>query len=275
MNKKIKSIISIILIFISIGIFSGCTNNSSQIIHSFIKEDIKSVDIIVGKFKKIVDEPKDIDLIRDLLNSINGQIDSNHVALDGWKFEFKLINQDEELVDEIIIYKDYLSYNAKIYNYDNKDNLYNEIYKLYEQLEYDEIVEIEIEESIKAEKNRRETLESNEAMQGFWLQDNQEHLYFTPDYIVQGDYKFQYKIKEVRSDYIYITAFKESRFSLKENKLFDLYLEFDNTRNNMRLKKEVEQLWSPPLIYKENMVYVSNNNYILGSFESEFFDKYN
>jgi len=270
MNRKFKSIVSITLIFVLLSILSGCANNY-QVTHSFSVEDTKSIEFITGKFKKIVDRHEDIKSIQNILGSIPSEAVSNDVVLDGWKYEFKVIGENEDLVNKVVIYNDYLSYNNKLYIYSDQDKLYNELHELYDELEYSEVIETEIEESINTEKKNREKLPIDEAIQGFWFKDNQGSLHITPDHLIQDSYKFRYRIKEIGSDNIYITAFKESKFSLKENELFDLYLEIDDTRNNMRYKKIINQLWSSPLIYEENAVYISDDNNILGSFDSDFF----
>jgi len=272
MNKKIKSIVSIILISVILSSLSGCVNNY-QVTNSFKIEDTKSIEFAEGKFKKVVDRHEDIKSIQDLLNKLNIEVVPDDVALDGWKYEVRVINENEELIDKIVIYKDFLSYNNKIYRYSYQDKLYNNLYELYEKLDYDEIIEKEIEESIEIDKRNREELSLNEAMKGFWFKENQEGFSLTSEYLIQGTYKFKYKIKETGSNYVYLTAFEESKFSSKEKELFDLYLGIDKTRNNMKLKKIVNQLWSSPLIYEENAVYINDDNHILGSFDSSFFNE--
>ena len=274
MNKKIKSVVGSILMFIILSLLSGCVNNY-QAVHSFEIADVKSIEFTEGKFIKNIDRYEDIKLIQDLFNKIHSEVVSDDVVLDGWKYEFKVINENKKLVNKIVIYKDYLSYNNEIYSYSYQNNLYNKLHELYENLEYDEIIEKEIQENIDTDKKNREKLLINEAMKGVWFKDNQEFFYFTSDYLIQNRYKFKYKIKETGSRYIYLTAFKKSRSSSKEKELFDLYIEIDRTRNNMRLKKIVNQLWSSPLIYEENAIYINPDNYILGSFDSSFFSNEN
>lgn len=70
---------------------------------------------------------------------------------------------------------------------------------------------------------------------------------------------------------MYISVFKDSKMVSNNNMLFNLYLEIDDTRSNMRLKKVINQLWASPLVYENNAVYINQYNYILGSFESDYF----
>lgn len=271
MNKNAKSIASIILISTILSLLSGCINNY-QAAHSFKIEDTKSIEFTQGKFKKIVDRYDDIKAIQNLLNKLHSEIELDDIDLRGWKYAFKVINENKELISEIVIYKDYLSYNNKIYRYYYQDKIYNKLYKLYEKLDYDEILEKEIEEIIEIGKKSREELPISEAIKGFWIKDNQEEFSLTSEYLIQGTYKFPYKIKETGSNYIYLTAFEESKSSSKEKELFELYLEVDSTRSNMRLKKIINQLWSSPLVYEENAIYINDDNHMLGSFDSSFFN---
>jgi len=142
MNKKIKSILIIMLVSIILSLFSGCVNND-QVTSSFEIKNIKSIEFTEGKFKKIVDRHEDIKTIQDLLNKLNIEVMPYDGVVDGWKYEFKVINENEELNSEIVIYKDYLSYNNKIYSYSYQDKLYSKLNELYKNLEYDEVIEKE------------------------------------------------------------------------------------------------------------------------------------
>lgn len=271
MNKKIKYILNITLIAISLSILSGCTYETNEIFNFFVVEDIKFIEFTADKLKKNVDRQEDIKLIQKIFSKIDSEVVLEDLEVHGWKYEFKIMNENKELVNKIIIYSDYLESNNKLYKYDSKDNLYIELNELYNKLEYDEVVEENIEISIKEDRIRRDTLEIREAIQGVWFKENNEHLYFTPEHLVQGTYKFKYKINEVGSNYIYITALQESKLSTAEKALFDLHIEIDNTKNNIKLTKTVNQLWTSPLVYEENAIYINDDNYMLGSFDSDFF----
>jgi len=135
MNKNFKSVVSILLVSIILSLLSGCINND-QASHFFEIKDTKSIEFTEGKFKKIVDRYDDIKAIQNLLNKLHSEIALDDVDLRGWKYTFKVINENEELISEIVIYKEYLSYNNKIYKYYYQDKIYNKLYTLYEKLDY-------------------------------------------------------------------------------------------------------------------------------------------
>jgi len=273
MNKKNKKVLNIVLLAISLMTLSGCNDKGEQLFHTIFTEDVKCVEFISGKHSKIVEKRKDIQLIQSIIGQLKVVAISNTNEVHGWKYELKLKNENNELVDEITIYSDYIYYKKQLYKYEDVSNLYVKLEEVYNKLHYGEIIDKKIEEKINMEKSKRETFNLEKVIQGFWLKEDYEHFYFTPNYIVQGDYKFKYKIKEIGADYLVLSVFKESIFFSNEQMIFQLHLEIDDTRNNMLLTKTVQQLGTSPHIYEYKGVYINDDNYILGSFNSDFFVK--
>lgn len=272
MNLKNKNIIRIFLITISLSILSGCTNAKEVSFQDYSIESIESIEFISEQFKKVIDKYEDIKLVQNLFKKIKIEksLEITDANITGWKYAFNTIDKNKNPIDEIIFYEKYLYYNNEFYSYSNRD-LFNSLKELYDRLEYEEIVEEAIEVEIEMYKNKRKSLPLEKALEGYWLLDDYGHVYFTQDNLRQGDYTFKYKIKEVGVDYIYISVFKDSKVVSNNNMLFNLYLEIDDTRSNMRLKKVINQLWASPLVYENNAVYINQDNYILGSFESDYF----
>ena len=274
MSQKNKNIIKIFLIAISLSILSGCTNAKQVSFQDYSIESIESIEFISEQFKKAIDKYEDIRLIQNLFKKIKVEksLEIPDADITGWKYTFKTIDKNKNLIDEIIFYERYLYYNNKFYSYSYSDrDLFNRLKELYDRLDYEEIVEEQIEYEIEMYKNKRKSLPLEKALEGYWLLDDYGHVYFTQDNLCQGDYTFKYKVKEVGVDYIYISVFKDSKMFSNNNMLFDLYLEIDDTKNNIRLKKVVNQLWGSPLVYENNAVYINQDNYILGSFKSDYF----
>lgn len=133
--------------------------------------------------------------------------------------------------------------------------------------------EKEYAEEVEGRRNDRNNLSLEDALKGTWLIDQNTVMIFDELYLRQGDNTFRYEIIEEMNDIQHITVYGLEGFLIEETKLFEAFILYDESRTSIQYKKIVNQLFGSDLEFRYNAVYIDENQYVLGSFRSEFFTK--
>ncbi|WP_026476582.1 hypothetical protein [Alkaliphilus transvaalensis] len=260
-----KKLLIILFLILTITQVVGCamqTNTSKR----FIEDNIDFIEISDGKMKKVITELEDINRIINLLNemrfsNISEDIEYNPV------YEISIVD-DKRNVNFISFVGQRVYYQEQWYDIDI--SVINEITTYFEGLNYpEEPIEIDLENV----NLHRSNMPMDIAIYGSWVTTDDEMLTFDETYLYQGSHKFKYVITEELENGLIISVYGIRGFLIKERKLFNLYLIFDETKNNVQLMKTFYQMGSTDLVYKYNMVLKDENNNLLGKYHSAFFSK--
>ncbi|WP_427339468.1 hypothetical protein [Caloranaerobacter sp. DY30410] len=258
-----KNIYIFLMIWLCSVMLVGCDNYTKLT----FKEDIDFIKIqIGGKYKKITN-PKDIDNLISLIEESNLRKIKEKQNVIYYKINIFIHSNAKAEYKKITVIKDIIFYNGSYYK--SESNLGEQIEKIYSDMNYPELIDKDEAKKIKTKKMNRRNLSLQKALEGYWIDSKGNCLYFKDRWLYQGEYEFRYIINfiEKNENYIYISVFGVKGFFTKGKKLFDMHITIDDTKNNLKLKKEMVGGYT----YNYNMIYVDGENYKLGAFESNFF----
>lgn len=261
MIKKI--IYTILAICLSSSLLVGCNNYTKLT----FKEDIDYIEIRIGEKYKRISDLNTINNLISLIEKSNLREIKENRSIPYSKIDILIYFGEETDYKKITIIRDTLFYNGSYYK--SKSNLGEQIEKIYLGINYPELIDKEEANKIKIKIINRKNLSLQKALEGHWIDSEGNGLHFENGRLFQGENEFRYRINSIdkNENSIHISVFGLKGFLVKGKKLFDLSINLDNTRNNLKLKKDMIGGYT----YKYNMIYVDEQNNKIGTFESNFF----
>lgn len=261
MNKK--NIYIFLMIWLCTVTLVGCDNYTKLT----FKEDIDFIKIQIGEKYKKITNPKDIDNLISLIEESNLRKRKEKQNVIYYKIKIFIHSNTKAEYGEITVIKDIIFYNGNYYK--SESNLGEQIEKIYSNMNYPELIDKDEAKKIKTKKLNRRNLSLQKALEGYWIDSKGNGLHFKDGRLYQGGYEFRYLINSIdrKENYIHISVFGVKGFFVKGKKLFDMHIAIDDTKNNLKLKKEM----IGGCTYNYNMIYVDDENYKLGAYESDIF----
>jgi hypothetical protein len=115
----------------------------------------------------------------------------------------------------------------------------------------------------------RSQLSVEEALNGFWIEENETVIRFKDAYFIQGEaleHVFRYEVKETGKNELNLNLFGVEGFMVKDHNLFNLYLVLDETRTQMIMQKDIG---GRSFVY--HMVYLDADGVESSYFDTPFF----
>lgn len=259
-----KKIIFLQLIFIVFAIIlTGCVEFSKLT----FERDVSFVKIQIGEKYKIISDQSEINELISLIEESNFIEKEMVKNIPYYKIDVVLHPQHGLETKKITLIKNVLIYNGSFY--EDGRNLFSKFEKKYLNINSPELIDPQTSEEISNIKLNRRKLSTKEALKGYWINNEGESIYFKNDQLHQGEYAFNYSLEllEKSGKYIHISVFRLNDSYANESKLFDMYINIDETNNNLKLEKRIGGL-----TYNNNMIFIDENNNRIGDFQGDFFE---
>ncbi|QIB27002.1 hypothetical protein [Caloranaerobacter azorensis] len=257
-----KNIYVFLMILPCIFMLVGCDNYTKLM----FKGDIDYIKIQIGERYKEITNPKDINNLISLIEESNLRKIKEKQNVIYYKIDIFIHTKTK--YNKITVIKDIIFYNGNYYK--SESNLGKQIEKIYLDMNYPELIDKNEAKKIRNKRINRRNLSLQKALEGYWIDSKGNSLYFKDGWLYQGKYEFRYHINSIdrNRNYIHISVFGVKSFFLKGKKLFDMHITIDDTKNNLKLEKDMVGGYR----YNYNMIYIDDENYKLGTFEYKFFN---
>ncbi|MFZ5966212.1 MAG: hypothetical protein ACOYVK_03465 [Bacillota bacterium] len=217
-----------------------------------------------GTIRKIITSKEDIQTVLEHINTMPLQEQEEKQSIFEPVYRIRCMDKNDVELGTISFIGTNAYFKDKWYGVDPQTVMSLQV--LYDHMQYKEVTDGEI--IIKEEMRKsREGMDLIDALEGKWQGTDKYTLYFDDGLLKQGDFSFVYAIIETEKDHIYMEAYGKKGLFLKGKKLFELFIDMDETRCNMRIKKVMDS----GQIYESHLVYSNQDGLFLGDFDATFF----
>lgn len=240
-------------------ILIGCESYTNLI----FKENIDYIKIQVGERYKEISKLEDINNLISVIEKSNLKEIKQKQSAKYYKIDVSIYSKEDEDSKKMTVIKDVIFYNNTCYK--SNDNLGVQIENIYLDMNYPELIDKDEEQKIKTKKENRRSLSLQEALEGYWIDQRGNALQFKDGRLYQEENEFTCFIKSTDNDknHMHISVSGAKGLLIGGKKLFDMYITFDDNRNNLKLEKVMVGGYT----YTYNMIYIDEQNYKIGTFK--------